>query len=196
MSHFSAMLNAGTAKPGLEVAQHRSRLLPQSRQGADQPHENGHRQRQRRDDEAADRKPNETQIHQVVMNLCTNGCHAMEKEGGRLEIDLVPLLITAKDAANYPDLNAGHYLKLMVIDTGHGIKPELLSRIFEPYFTTKEKTSGTGMGLAMVHGIVSRQGGFIKVESELGKGSRFLLVFPASRVRRAGARMTTETEAA
>ncbi|EKD34105.1 MAG: Ntr family two-component system sensory/regulatory protein [uncultured bacterium] len=72
------------------------------------------------------------------------------------------------------------WLELSVADTGVGIEEEMLDRIFEPYFTTKEKTSGTGMGLAMVHGIISRQGGFIKVESEVGKGSIFKVYLPVA----------------
>ena len=121
---------------------------------------------------------NETQIHQVVMNLCTNASHAMEKDGGRLEIDLVPLIITDKDAANYPVLHIGHYLKLMVIDTGHGINPELLPRIFEPYFTTKPPGEGTGLGLATVHGIIKDHGGSIRVYSEVDSGTSFHIFLP------------------
>lgn len=121
---------------------------------------------------------NETQIHQVVMNLCTNASHAMEKDGGRLEIDLVPLLITDKDTTNYPDLHVGHYLKLMVLDTGHGINPELLPRIFEPYFTTKPPGEGTGLGLSTVHGIIKDHGGSIRVYSEIGRGTTFQIFLP------------------
>jgi PAS domain S-box-containing protein len=121
---------------------------------------------------------NETQIHQVVMNLCTNACYAMEKEGGRLEIDLVPVIITAKDSTNYPDLHAGHYLKLVVIDTGHGISPDKIAKIFEPYFTTKPIGEGTGLGLSTVHGIIQEHGGSIKVYSEVNRGTTFQVFLP------------------
>lgn len=121
---------------------------------------------------------NETQIHQVVMNLCTNACHAMEKAGGRLEIDLVPVTITDKDITNYPDLTAGQYLKLVVIDTGHGIPADDIANIFEPYFTTKPMGEGTGLGLSTVHGIVKDHGGSIKVYSEVTAGTTFQIFLP------------------
>jgi two-component system, cell cycle sensor histidine kinase and response regulator CckA len=111
------------------------------------------------------------QIHQVLINLCTNASHAMAGRHGvlRVTLDLTPQTGDGKE-----------WLELSVADTGCGIEEKLLDRIFEPYFTTKEKTSGTGMGLAMVHGIVSRQGGFIKVESELGQGSNFRVFLPVA----------------
>ena len=111
------------------------------------------------------------QIHQVLINLCTNASHAMAGRHGvlRVTLDLTPQTGDGKE-----------WLELSVADTGCGIEEQLLDRIFEPYFTTKEKTSGTGMGLAMVHGIVSRQGGFIKVESELGQGSNFRVFLPVA----------------
>ncbi len=109
------------------------------------------------------------QIHQVLINLCTNASHAMSGQHGILAVKL-------ELAAQTGD--SKEWLELSVADTGCGIDDKLLDRIFEPYFTTKEKTSGTGMGLAVVHGIVSRQGGFIKVESELGKGSNFRVFLP------------------
>ena len=109
------------------------------------------------------------QIHQVLINLCTNASHAMAGQHGTMKVKL---------CLAPPSGDGKEWLELSVADTGAGIEEELLDRIFEPYFTTKEKTSGTGMGLAMVHGIVSRQGGFIKVESELGKGSNFRVFLP------------------
>jgi PAS domain S-box-containing protein len=121
---------------------------------------------------------NETQIHQVIMNLCTNACHAMGKEGGRLEIDLVPVSITDSDAIHYPDLTPGQYLKLVVIDTGHGISADDLANIFEPYFTTKPMGEGTGLGLSTVHGIVKDHGGDIKVYSEVNVGTTFQIFLP------------------
>ena len=116
---------------------------------------------------------NKTQIHQIVMNLCTNASHAMEKEDGRLEIDFVPLQITDKDATNYPELHVHHYLKLMVLDTGHGINPELLPRIFGPYFTSKPPDEETNLGLSTAHGIIKDRGGSIPVYSEVDRGTTF-----------------------
>jgi len=111
------------------------------------------------------------QIHQVLINLCTNAAHAMAGRHGMLRVRLGLAL---------PSGDGRDWLELSVADTGTGIEEKMLERIFEPYFTTKEKTSGTGMGLAMVHGIVSRQGGFIKVESEVGKGSIFRVFLPVA----------------
>lgn len=109
------------------------------------------------------------QIHQVLINLCTNAAHAM---GGRHGV----LTVTLDKVASH--INGRDSLELTVADTGSGIEEEFLDRIFEPYFSTKEKTRGTGMGLAMVHGIVSRQGGSITVESAIGEGSVFRVQLP------------------
>ena len=119
-----------------------------------------------------------TQIHQVVMNLCTNAYHAMRKKGGVLSVSLEEIQVSNTD--NFPDLNIlpGAYLRLDISDTGSGISPETMDRIFEPYFTTKEIDEGTGLGLAVVIGIVEEHNGYIKVYSELGKGSTFHVYFP------------------
>jgi two-component system, cell cycle sensor histidine kinase and response regulator CckA len=122
----------------------------------------------------------ETQIHQVVMNLCTNSYQAMKKEGGRLEVDLLPVIITDKDALNYPDMNPGPYLKLAITDTGCGMEPDKVSKIFDPYFTTKPVGEGTGLGLSTVHGIIKDHGGIIKVYSELDKGTTFQIFLPVA----------------
>ncbi|MBF0550006.1 MAG: PAS domain S-box protein, partial [Deltaproteobacteria bacterium] len=114
-----------------------------------------------------------TQIHQVLMNLCTNAAHAMQSEGGILEISLEEGLHRADDKLQIPDLNPGHYMKLTVRDTGHGISPDVLDRIFDPFFTTKRPGEGTGMGLAVVHGVVKSHHGAITVDSELGLGTSF-----------------------
>jgi PAS domain S-box-containing protein len=111
------------------------------------------------------------QIHQVLINLCTNAAHAMAGRHGLLTVKLAPAP---------PSGDGRDWLELSIADTGAGIEERFLDRIFEPYFTTKEKTSGTGMGLAMVHGIISRQGGFIKVESEVDKGSTFRVFLPVA----------------
>ncbi|MFH1241354.1 MAG: PAS domain S-box protein [Pseudomonadota bacterium] len=121
---------------------------------------------------------NPTQVHQVLMNLCTNAAYAMREEGGVLEINLERIDVDSPTAALHPDLHPGPYVRLTVSDTGHGIPLENLERIFDPYFTTKEKGEGTGLGLSVVHGIVRSYGGAIEVNSEPGKGSTFQVYFP------------------
>lgn len=119
-----------------------------------------------------------TQIHQVLMNLCTNAQHAMFEEGGILAVTLDDVDINFENALKYPCLKSGPYIKLTVSDSGCGIEPENMKRIFEPYFTTKAQNVGTGMGLALVHGIVKSHGGSVKVESQPGKGATFDVFFP------------------
>ena len=119
-----------------------------------------------------------TQIHQILMNLCTNAAHAMREKGGVLEIGIANESLDSEAAAGIPGLTPGSYLMLSVGDTGHGMTPEVMERIFEPYFTTKGKGEGTGLGLAVVHGIVASLGGAVAVESEPGKGSRVRVYFP------------------
>ena len=119
-----------------------------------------------------------TQIHQVMINLCTNAAHAMENDGGILEVTLENREIHEDTASQYPELNPGPHVHLGVRDTGDGIKPEIVGRVFDPYFTTKEVGKGTGMGLAVVHGIVKSHRGSISVESEPGKGTTFNILFP------------------
>jgi PAS domain S-box-containing protein len=119
-----------------------------------------------------------TQIHQVLLNLCTNASYDMREKGGVLEIELDDLNLDSETVSQFEDLNPGSYLRLTVKDTGHGIDPEVIERIFEPYFTTKGVGEGTGMGLAVVHGIVKSHGGYITAKSELGKGTTFQILFP------------------
>ncbi len=119
-----------------------------------------------------------TQIHQLLMNLCTNSGHAMAEHGGVLEISLRCQELLAKDCVQWPDLSSGQYLLLEVSDSGCGMAADLLDRIFEPYFTTKEKDQGTGMGLAVVHSIVTAQQGQISVTSEIGQGTTFHILLP------------------
>ncbi len=119
-----------------------------------------------------------TQVHQVLINLCMNGVHAMEESGGILEINLCEIFLAEKDFLNDLEKNPGPYVHLMVTDTGHGMEKSVVDRIFDPYFTTKEVGKGTGMGLAVVHGIIQSHNGFIKVRSELGKGTVFNVFFP------------------
>ncbi len=121
---------------------------------------------------------NATQIHQILMNLCTNAGHAMREGGGVLDVSLSEVEIRAGDLADYLEMKPGTYVRLTVSDTGHGMPAEVLERIFEPYFTTKKEGEGTGMGLSVVHGIVKGHNGDIKVYSEQGKGTTFNVYLP------------------
>jgi signal transduction histidine kinase/CheY-like chemotaxis protein len=120
------------------------------------------------------------QIHQVVMNLCHNACHAMrEQADGILTVSLTP--VSLPEATPFQDLShlaPGAYVKLEVSDTGCGIEDAALERIFDPYFTTKRKGEGTGLGLAIVRGIVQSSGGDVRVQSEPGAGSTFQVFLP------------------
>ena len=118
------------------------------------------------------------QINQALMNLCTNASQAMEGTGGILEIAVESVSLSKEEAPNYPTLSANEYLKITVSDTGPGIDPEIITRIFDPYFTTKGVGQGSGMGLAVVHGIVKTHAGAITVDSQPGKGTTFSLLFP------------------
>ncbi len=126
----------------------------------------------------------ETHLYQVLMNLCINAIHSMSKSGGTLTINLKPRILTSADTELHPDLIPGEYLQLEIIDTGHGIKPEIMQRIFEPYFTTKEQGKGTGIGLAVVHGIIKKHSGAIMVESKTGEGTTFKILLPDSKIQK------------
>ena len=119
-----------------------------------------------------------TQIHQVMMNLCTNSAHAMGDKGGILEVSLQNVNLNIKAASQYPELNPGAYVKLSISDTGGGMDSATMQRIFDPYFTTKEQDKGTGMGLAVVHGIVKGHGGGIHADSTVNEGTHFDILFP------------------
>jgi len=118
-----------------------------------------------------------TQINQIMINLCTNAAHAMEEDGGVLEISLDSITLDESTAQSY-ELSPGRYVKLTVNDTGHGIDTEIKDRIFDPYFTTREVGKGSGMGLAVVHGIVMNHDGAITVDSDVGKGTTFIVFLP------------------
>jgi len=117
------------------------------------------------------------QLHQIAMNLIINAFHAMEKTGGRISIGLREEKL-GKDASAEAALAPGRYARLSVSDTGCGIDPAIMGKIFEPYFTTKEQGKGTGLGLAVVYGIVKEHQGDIKVCSQVGKGSAFHVYLP------------------
>jgi len=120
-----------------------------------------------------------TQLHQIVMNLGTNAFHAMEQTGGTLEITLKDCFLSPEVLLHKPEIRPGAFVVLGISDTGPGIDPAILDKIFDPYFTTKEAGKGTGMGLAITHGIVTSYGGFITCESEPGKGTSFEVFLPA-----------------
>lgn len=119
-----------------------------------------------------------TQIYQVLMNLCTNAGYAMQETGGLLRVRLAEVIRDDYTKETRTVLSPGPYLQLTVSDTGGGIPPEIIQRIYDPFFTTKEQGNGTGMGLAVVHGIVKSHGGTIHVETEMGVGSTFTVCLP------------------
>jgi len=119
-----------------------------------------------------------TQIHQILINLCTNAAHAMTERGGVLDVTLTKVALDSIFASRHPEVAPGEYLRLAVTDTGHGIAPALMDRIFDPFFTTKKRGEGTGMGLAVVHGIVRSCGGAITVHSDAGEGTTFTIFLP------------------
>ncbi len=120
-----------------------------------------------------------TQIHQVIVNLCTNAAHAMREKGGILEVSLSQIIADPSTTASCPqDIAAGPCVKLTISDTGHGMDQKTLERIFDPFFTTKKRCEGTGLGLSVVHGIISSHGGAITASSEPGKGTTFEVFLP------------------
>lgn len=119
-----------------------------------------------------------TELHQVVMNLCTNAYQAMSSTGGTMKVTLQNTQITNADLGAVGPLRAGEYIRLVVADSGPGMDLATQAKIFEPYFTTKGLGKGTGLGLALVHGIVQSMNGKITVQSELGKGTTFTVLMP------------------
>ena len=122
-------------------------------------------------------KADPTQIHQIIMNLMTNAYHAMEENGGTMEVLLKQIELRKLDLIN-PNMEPGHYACLIVKDTGMGMDKELIAKIFDPFFTTKENGKGTGMGLSVVHGIVNGMKGGIQVNSQSREGTAFHVYFP------------------
>ncbi len=123
----------------------------------------------------------ETQIRQIIMNFGTNAAHAMREKGGVLGVKLEEIFLDTAAGKKYDDIKPGSYLELTVSDTGHGMTPEVMKRIFDPYFTTKKTGEGSGMGLAVTHGIVKSYKGDISVQSEIGKGTIFKVLLPCIR---------------
>ncbi len=122
---------------------------------------------------------NPTQLHQVLMNICTNAYHAMEETGGTLNVEMgvaePPLELRERD-----EQVSSNYVELVISDTGHGIGEDVIEMIFDPFFTTKDKEKGTGMGLAITYGIIKEYGGAITVESQVGVGTIFHIYLPQS----------------
>jgi signal transduction histidine kinase len=114
-------------------------------------------------------------VHQVVINLCTNGYQAMRRSGGTLAVSLCVVENPAES-----QIDPGRYTLLEVSDTGHGVDPAVIAHIFEPFFTTRDVGDGTGLGLSVVHGIVTSMGGVITVESVVGRGTTFRVYLPAA----------------
>lgn len=121
-----------------------------------------------------------TQIHQIIMNLCTNAYHAMQVEGGTLRISLTDADMDSASTFSFPNISSGQYLSLEISDKGTGIPAKTIDKIFEPYFTTKDRTKGTGFGLAIVENIVKQHKGHISVHSTLGEGTTFTIYLPVT----------------
>jgi CheY-like chemotaxis protein/two-component sensor histidine kinase len=119
-----------------------------------------------------------TQIHQILMNICSNAAHAMKMKDGVL--DILIETVTLENNQDLKGLPQGMYIRITLSDNGVGIPQDIVPRIFEPFFTTKERGKGTGMGLAVVHGIVSDMGGTISVNSTPGTGTTFVILLPVS----------------
>ncbi|MBN2081931.1 response regulator [bacterium] len=121
-----------------------------------------------------------TQLHQVIMNLATNAGHAMRDTGGVLEVEVSECLVDQEVVELYPQLKPGPHVLLRITDSGHGMSPEVLQNIFDPFFTTKGQGEGTGMGLSVVHGIVTGMDGAIAVTSKPRAGTTVRIYLPCS----------------
>ena len=134
------------------------------------------------DDKSGAVLANSVELHQIIMNLCTNAQHAIGDQAGLLEVAVQNTEIDLSQKNDLIDLEIGSYVRISVKDTGNGMTRDVMKKIFDPYFTTKKKGVGTGLGLAVVHGIVKKYGGTIKVESELGKGTTFHIYLPKANI--------------
>ncbi|NNL74805.1 MAG: response regulator, partial [Desulfobacterales bacterium] len=130
------------------------------------------------DEDCSSIKGDPTQIHQVIMNLCTNAYHAMQETGGILKVSLKEVGISYEQSMKRVGMKMGKHLRLTVQDTGHGMDSQVLERIFEPYYTTKDQGKGTGLGLSVIHGIIKNHGGDIAVRSQPGEGASFTVFLP------------------
>lgn len=130
------------------------------------------------DDESGLIKGDPTQIHQVIMNLCTNAYHALQDTGGKIEVSLKQTDLSYEQSMKKVGMKVGQHLELIVKDNGHGMTHQVMERIFEPYYTTKEQGKGTGLGLSVIHGIIKNHGGDISVRSQPGKGATFSVYLP------------------
>lgn len=119
-----------------------------------------------------------TQLHQVLVNLCTNAEYAMRERGGRLDVTLEDLEVTEEKVESVSGLHVGSHVRLTIQDNGTGMSSDVLERMFDPFFTTKPIGEGSGMGLAVVHGIVANHGGALMVDSQRGKGTRVDVYLP------------------
>ncbi len=132
-----------------------------------------------KDDEISDKIFGDSnQLHQVIINLVTNAYHALENETGKIELSVDKIQINESNQADYPGLSCGPFLSLSVKDNGKGIPEKYRPYIFDPFFTTKEKGKGTGLGLAVVHGIIKKHNGEIYYTSEIGEGTVFSVLIP------------------
>ncbi|MBI1317978.1 MAG: PAS domain-containing protein [Candidatus Hydrogenedens sp.] len=137
---------------------------------------------ERFDHDAGNVLANPAQLHQVIMNYCTNAVHAVRQRGGVIQVIIERLELGASAGSLHPRLTPGAWIRLAVTDDGHGMSEHVRQRIFDPFFTTKPPGEGTGMGLAVVHGIVSEHRGVVDVQSRPGSGTVFYTYFPAAEV--------------
>ncbi len=125
-----------------------------------------------------------TQIHQLIFNLCQNASQAMVDTGGTLSVRLDEIFLNPDQASGYPNLVSGNFISIFIQDTGYGMNNEVMERIFDPYFTTKEPGEGTGLGMAVAHGIAVSHGGTIEVKSTPGAGSSFQILLPCRQTKK------------
>ncbi|MBF0381656.1 MAG: response regulator [Magnetococcales bacterium] len=123
-----------------------------------------------------------TQLYQVLINLCTNAGQAMGESGGEMKVALKPVTVRKNDL-NLSDIRPGDYLQLVVTDSGPGIAPDVSQRVFEPFYSTKDKGKGSGLGLSVVHSVLKNCNGTVKLESKLGEGSSFFVYLPVAKVK-------------
>ncbi|MCF6246400.1 MAG: response regulator [Desulfobacula sp.] len=130
-------------------------------------------------------------IHQMILNFCQNASQAMTDTGGTLYVALRQIFLGPEKVTEYPNLVSGSFVSILIQDTGPGMVPEIVDRIFDPYFTTKEPGEGKGLGMSVAHGIVTSHGGTILVESNLNKGSSFEILLPSKQTKRSSSDPTS-----